>query len=88
VRSEFPKLEVVSDILYVHRNVKLESWGLDALTSLGSVLITANAALPQCLVDALNANTGAMASSEATGAGDPPLCDCPEQCGRITVSCD
>jgi hypothetical protein len=88
VRSEFPKLEEVSGTLYVHRNVKLVSWGLDALRSVASVTITANAALPQCLVDAFNENTGMMASSEATGAGSPPICDCPEECGRIVVDCN
>ncbi len=88
LRSEFPKLEEVSGTLYVHRNLKLVSWGLDALRSVGSVTITANASLPQCLVDALNENTGMMASSELIGAGSPPICDCPEQCGRIVVDCE
>jgi hypothetical protein len=88
VRSEFPKLEEVSGTLYIHRNVELVSWGLDALRSVGSVTITANESLPQCLVDALNENTGMMASSEATGADSPPICDCPEECGRIVVDCN
>jgi hypothetical protein len=88
VRSEFPKLEEVSGTLYIHRNIKLVSWGLDALRSVGSVTITANASLPQCLVDAFNEDTGMMASSEATGAGSPPICDCPEECGRIVVDCN
>src|SRR5688572_18387381 len=88
VRSEFPKLEEVSGTLYIHRNLELVSWGLDALRSVGSVTITANASLPQCLVDAFNENTGMMASSEATGAGSPPICDCPEECGRIVVDCN
>jgi hypothetical protein len=88
VRSEFPKLEEVSGTLYIHRNIELVSWGLDALHSVGSVTITANASLPQCLVDAFNENTGMMASSEATGAGSPPICDCPEECGRLVVDCN
>lgn len=88
VRSEFPKLEEVSGTLYVHRNIELESWGLDALRSVASVTITANESLPQCLVDALNENTGMMASSEATGVSSPPICDCPEECGRIVVDCN
>lgn len=88
VRSEFPKLEEVSGTLYVHRNIELESWGLDALRSVASVTITANESLPQCLIDALNENTGMMASSEATGVSSPPICDCPEECGRIVVDCN
>ena len=64
------------------------SWGLDALQAVGDVTITANLALPQCVVDAFNQNTGQMASSEATGGEEVPICDCQEECGRLNVSCD
>jgi hypothetical protein len=88
VSSEFPKLEIVTDTLFVNRNIKLVSWGLDALHMVESVEITANPALPLCLVDALNADTGHMASSELTGTSAPPNCDCPTECGRIAVVCN
>ena len=88
VESEFPRLETVDTTLYIHRNLKLMSWGLDALQTVGSVMITANPALPQCVVDSLNENTGQMASSEATGLEDPPICDCQAACGRISVACN
>jgi hypothetical protein len=88
LKSEFPQLEAVDTTLYIHRNLKLMSWGLDALQAVGDVMITANPALPQCLVDAFNQSTGQMASSEATGGVEPPICDCPEECGRLSVNCN
>jgi hypothetical protein len=88
LKSEFPRLETVDTSLYIHRNLKLMSWGLDALQAVGDITITANPLLPQCVVDAFNQNTGQMASSEATGGEEPPTCDCPEECGRLNVSCN
>jgi hypothetical protein len=88
LKAEFPQLETVDSSLYIHRNVKLVSWGLDALQTVGSVTITANPALPQCVVDAFNQSAGQMASSESTGGVDPPICDCREECGRLSVNCN
>ena len=88
VKSEFPQLETVDTTLFIHRNVKLRSWGLDALQAVGDVTITANPLLPQCVVDAFNQNTGQMASSLATGSGAAPICDCQEECGRLDVNCN
>lgn len=88
LEADFGALEAVTQTLYVHRNQKLVNWGLYSLTSVGSVIITANPSLPQCLIDALNEATGEMASSIAIGGGTPPNCDCPEECGRIVPDCE
>ena len=86
--SEFPKLETVNGQLYIHRNIELVSWGLDALhTVTGGVTITANPALPFCLVDALGAATGLTLSSEFRGDVPPPACDCSRDCGRLVPEC-
>jgi hypothetical protein len=87
--TDFPELETITGQLYVHRNIALTSWGLDALRTIETgVTISANLALPTCLVDALGEATGLELTSTFTGGTPPPNCTCSSACGRIVPQCN
>lgn len=84
VETDLRGLASVGGDVFVHRNLKLRTVGLDSLHDVGSTVHFSANLLARCEVDAIVA---ALESGTFNGLGGDRDCACETTCGHVVPSC-